>query len=285
MMALDDPELGHLNLDCANGYVVTSLQLGAAEPRVVAQNRSLGDGQFDYSRYVAGRAVTVTVQLDTTKADPQTLYDRLTPYCAPRRRPLLTWAMPNGALRAVVCSGRGAPLTFETKDYQTVVMSWVVPSGRIIDPYQTCVPIVPSEDTSAGRTYPDDYVDGRGPYPPSVGRQARLVTNQGNAPADWTVTITGAVTTPEFQVNGINMIFGFNGGLNLLAGESVVISTYNRTILLNNDPAVSRYNRANFAEWTWDDLRLLKGSNLIRFSAAGLGSGASATLCYHHTYE
>jgi hypothetical protein len=282
---LIDPGVGTLELTCESGYIVRSVDVGAPVYREVSRNRALNDGADDDTQFLGPRAVTLTVGLDQRVADPQVLLDRIMLYQSPRRRPTLAWSLPGSTqVRALAnMSPRGAPLEFSGPKYQTLGFQWVAPDGRAVSVDEHEVLLNPSSDIESGRTYPELYTDGgRGPYPFSAGVGSRSVRNDGNELADWRLVIYGPAVNPEFRINGISVDMNVNGGLNLLAGESLWIDTRERTILLNNDPTISRYDRSNFTQWSWGSLRLQPGDNLVRIAA---DSGqVSARFYWRSTY-
>lgn len=292
-LSLYDTQLGTLDLGCYP-YVVTQLQIGSPQVRVVARNRALADGAFDDTRFIGSRAVTATLRLNNRgnglcdpggSTDMQTLIDRVVPYMSPRRRPTLTYQLPGAPLpRSMTVRGESWPVAIDGPKYPTLPLQWVNPTGEIFSGgagEQNCETIVPSSDTEQGRTY--DLVPSR-TYPASAQIGGRIIKNTGNAPAHWTLTLYGVVTNPTFTINGVLVSFARNGGLQLNVGQNVVIDTRTRTILLNGDPASSRYDRTNFDQWSWDQLRLLPGDNTVVFGGTNLGVTAAAQLCWRPTW-
>ena len=62
--AIEDPDLGLLELTCDNGYIVTEYDLGFPDVREVTYDRPLNDGTFDLTRYVGSRLVSLTIVLN-----------------------------------------------------------------------------------------------------------------------------------------------------------------------------------------------------------------------------
>lgn len=297
---LVEDTLGSLDLGC-DPYTVMSLQIGSPAVRTVSRVRSLADGTYDDTRYLGARAVTVSLRLRNRSAacatvaspDMQTLIDRVTPYMNPRRRPTLMWQLPGSQqVRAMVVRGESWPTAVEGPKFPVLPLSWVCPTGEILAGdadgtlTEECVTINPAGDTEAGRHYDESWLaDGtRGPYPFALPVGGRLINNPGTATAHWRLTIHGAVTTPEFQINGVTVVFNRNGGLDLPAGQNVVMDTRARTILLNGQADVSRYDRVNYEEWTWDSIKLQPGPNVVRYDGAVMGPGSSAVICWTPTY-
>lgn len=288
---LSDPDLGVLELGC-DPYVVMSLQVGSPVVREVVRNRSLADGVFDDTRYLGSRAITAAIRFnDVSDCDfdagdsMQELIDRLTPYMSPRRRPTLTWQLPRSSeLRSAVVRGVNWPWTLAGPKAQGITPQWVVPSGEILaggTNARRCELIKPSSDTEDGRTY--DLTFDR-VYPPSAPIGGRTINNPGTSLAHWVLTIFGPVIDPQLTINGIDFAADRNGGVELVAGQTLVVDTRARTVLFNNDPLASRYQNVNYDEWGWDDLMLQPGENIVRFDGSGLTEQTAAELCYTPTY-
>jgi hypothetical protein len=289
---LYDDDLGFLDLGC-DPYVVTSVQIGSPAVREVTRVRSLADGTFDESRFIGARGITLALRLRNHSAcDPggsksmQDLIDTILPYMSPRRRPLLIWKLPGSdQTRGAYVRGSSWPVAVEGPKFPVLPLQWVVPDGELVDLSggidPLCVDISPSTDTEAGRTY-DLHFDRSYPAGQPIG--GRLVTNPGNLTTHWELTIFGGCTNPFFQINDHTMEFDRNGGLVLLGGQSVVIDSRARTILFNGEPGQSRYDRVNYMEWTWDDLLLRPGQNIVRYGAAVLSLQSAGRLCYRPAY-
>jgi Siphovirus-type tail component, C-terminal domain len=287
---LSDVGLGVLELGC-DPYVVTSLQVGSPEVREVVRYRALADGTLDDTRYLGARAITMSIRFKDKLLRPcgpngenpsmQSLIDQLSPYMSVRRRPTLTWQLPGSTeLRAAVVRGVNWGWAVEGPKAQTIVPQWIVPSGEITaggPDALHCENIKPTVDVEAGRTY--DLAFDR-VYPPSEPIGGRTIINPGTAPTNWVLTIYGPVVNPSFTVHGIRIKTDRQGGVNLPVGQSLVIDTRNRTVLLNGSVATSRYQCVNYDEWSWDDLMLEPGSNIVRFDGTGITAQTSADLCF-----
>jgi hypothetical protein len=280
---LSEPSLGDLDLSPDGGFVVTSVDVGVAEVRAVNRARALSDGSEDDTAFAGPRAVTVAFRLDNNRGDPQDMLDAVNAFQAANLRPSLIWSMPGSSQLRIVAdlSPRGLPTKFDRPKYLPYTAQWVCPSGKILDPTPVVLQLSPQDASEPGRTYPETYLvdGGRGPYPFSAGVGGKLVINRGNAPADWVAVIYGPCVNPVLTVVGIPVSFTNNGGQTLVAGETIRIDTKNRTILMNGDPTMSRYAKSNFADWSWQSLRLPGGiggrASTVRIAAT---SGAPTAL-------
>jgi hypothetical protein len=289
---LYDDDLGVLELGC-DPYVVTSLQIGSPEVREVTRYRALSDGMIDDTRFTGARAITLAIRFRDklligncdVEQSMQTLIDQLTPYMSPRRRPTLTWQLPGSdQMRAAVVRGVNWAYSIAGPKAQGIAPQWVVPSGEVLaggPDAMRCESMRPSVSVEAGRVY--DLVFDRS-YPPSDPVGGRTINNPGTAPTHYVLTFYGPVTTPSFTINGVVFKTDRSGGVVLAAGQTLVVSTRDRTVLFNGVANNSRYAYTNFDEWGWDELMLQPGINTVRFDGTGLSVQTSAELCYTPAY-
>jgi len=281
MMYLQEDSLGQLDLECINGLVVTSFEIGFPSVREVITSRALTDGVLDTTRYLGARAVTVALRLDQKVLPTQALLDMLTPYMSPRVRPRIVWRVQSASVqpdpiyvRSLMIRGADAPLVIEGPKYQTIVLQWLAQ-----DPYtealeETCAVAVTTGTVELGRDYDLDF-DRDYPFSPPFG--VTLFTPLGNAPMDWFGTITSETVDPRILINSTEIIFT---GVTLTAGQTIEIDTLSRTILRNGTPGDSLYGLTNFQDWSWDDLLLRPGTNFIRMQAVSFTGDPSFTLCW-----
>lgn len=283
---LEDPTLGVLDL-MAPGYVVADIVIGHPVERPVERDRALNDGRIDESQFLGGRAVTFSVMLDTRVLPMETLLDRFKAFMSPRRRPLLVWSYLGTptSLRTLLVRGVDAPVALNGTRYPTLVTSWKSPWAFQRGYESSCVVVIPSQAEEAGRTYPLEFDR---TYPAQLPVGAFVALNEGNENADWRATVavggSGTVVNPVFTVNGVPMRFAENGGITLTAGQTLMIDTAARSVLLNNDPADPRLDRVNYLDWQWEDLQLAPGTNLVSFRHNGSSTEAFATICWDTTW-
>lgn len=277
---LSATDLADLALDCGDGYVMASLDIGFPEERPVVRGRALADGVFDDSRYLGRRAITVTIHLDNRIATTQVLVDRLLAFMSQRRRPTLTWALSGSPtdFRSVVVRGVNAPLFIDKPKYRVVVCSFLSEDSYLHSAAETCVILDPNNpDPEIGRTYNLTF---NRVYVPTSPVGGTYVNNTGTAPANWRGTLRYTAVNPLITVGSTIMNLSQNGGINLITGQTLVIDTEARTILLNGDPTLSRYDRVNFEDWAWDDLLLQPGLNLVRLQGTGFSLPTRLEFCW-----
>jgi hypothetical protein len=287
MMYLVDPTLGTLDLECDAGFVVSNFEIGWPEVRQVVNARALSDGTIDTTTYLGARAVTVALRLDQTKMATQDLLDMLTPFLSPRYRPRIVWEVqspstttcngvtaPSNPVRSLMVRGADAPLVIDGPRYITIVCQWVAQESYVSALDEICAVASVTGTEEFGRDYDLDF-DRDYPFSPVFG--FTYFTPSGNAPMDWTATLTSEITDPQILVNSTLISFT---GLTLNAGQTVEFNTTERTILRNGDPTDSVYGLTNFAQWSWDDLRLTPGVNQIRLQGSATVGDPSFTLCW-----
>jgi hypothetical protein len=277
--------LPDLNLVCDDGMVLVSLDIGFPSERAVVRSRALADGVFDDSTYLGQRAITATVRLDHNHGSTtQDLIDRLMPFMSPRRRPTLRWSLSGSPtdLREVRVRGVDAPLVIDAPKYPTLVLQWVTEGAFITDPVEQCQTVTPTDlPEEEGREYDLEFDR---EYIPTAPVGGMFVNNDGNAPAHWVITLFASMVDPIVTIGTRQMNFSQGAGLSLVTGQTLVIDSLARSILLNNDPNESRYDRVNFEDWNWDDLLLQPGSNLVRLQGSGFTSFSALTICWKDTY-
>lgn len=282
-MYLEETTLGRLDFTCVNGIIATDFEIGWPEVREVIDPRALSDGNVDTTRYLGSRAVTVSIRYNQNVLPTQDLVDMVTPYVSPRVRPVITWSIqepPAGPnyLRSLSVRGVGAPLVIDQFKYHTMVLQWVSQDSYTSGPTETCAVAGLTGTDEFGREY-DLSFDRDYPFSPPYG--ITLFNTAGNAPMDWIGTVTASITDPNLLVNDTTVQFT---GVTLLAGQTIIINTQERTILRNGNPSDSLYGLTNFAEWDWDSLRLIPGENQIRLQGLLPVGTPAFTLCWVDKY-
>ena len=287
MMYLTEPTLGTLDLECADGFVVVDFQIGWPEVREVVTPRALSDGSIDTTYYLGKRPVTVTLRFDQTKLATQNLIDLVTPFLSPRYRPQIVWTVQQSGpwcpgpaasvetIRSLRVRGVDGPLVVDAPKYLTMALQWIAQDPYTTGLNQSCAVALITGSEEFGRTY-DLTFDRDYPYSPQYG--VTTFTPKGNAPMDWVATITSELTDPSLLINDVSIDFS---GVTLLPGQTIIIDTLERTILLNGDPNSSLHGQTNFQDWTWDEIRLTPGENQIRLQAPSYTGSPSFTLCWY----
>lgn len=271
-----DLAVPELDLSCGEGWVLERLQIGFPSVRDVVRPRALTDGVFDDTRFLGSRAVSATLRFNGRQFT-QGFLDEIMPYMSPRRRPTLTYSLSGIGTDTRVFTLRGvdAPVVIDGPSYQSVVLSWVTTDAYARGDTLRCYDLI--TDAGSGRVYDLEFDRS---YGGSFFTSSITVQNVGNAPAPWTTTITADATDPIISINGVQIIFT---GITLSGTDTIVMNVQDRTILANGDPTQSLYADSNYMDWTWDDLLLQPGSNLITYDSTP-GSSSTLTICYYDTF-
>lgn len=99
--------------------------------------------------------------------------------------------------------------------------------------------------------------------------------NDGTSPAPWVATLTGPLTSPFIDLVGADGLLAF-AGFELAAGETLVIDSLARTVLLGG--TTSRFSALTTRDW----FDLPPGSSTVGLGAVS-GSG-SLSLAWRDTY-
>lgn len=273
--------LPDLPLDGTNGLSLESLQIGFPGERPVVRVRSLADGVIDDTAFLGSRAVTISVRI-ASRSGTQNALDQLLPFMSPRYRTTLQYALAGDAPfpdRSLVLRGVDAPVVINGPSYVTIVMSWVSVGSYVRGAAEQSRSIVLTAEEE-GRTY--DLTFNRVYAGGGVAGSTTIVQN-GNAPAQWRIVLGATATNPQFRINGVLVTTSANGGVSLAGTTTLNLDSLERTCLLDNDPAFSRYNRLNYTSWTWDDLLLQPGSNLVEYILAP-GDESTMTIYWYDTW-
>lgn len=113
-----------------------------------------------------------------------------------------------------------------------------------------------------------------------AGGGQQFVVNQGTELAYPILTIDGPITNPRILNNttGEELRLTYT----LAGGEYLVIDMRQRTVVLNGNPAASRYSAVEFPASRW--WGLIDGNNDIRLNAAAAGGGAQCTVAWRHAW-
>ena len=146
----------------------------------------------------------------------------------------------------------------------------IAPDYRFFSQTLTTVSTVPTVQTG-GTSIPT-------PIPMSFGNVQGVpnlnVNNSGNENASPIFTLTGAGTS--FTVQNITTGEMFKITFNLPSGQTIVIDTNSKTVLLGNQNAYSTFTGTFF--------ELTPGSNIIHFTATGSDANTLLTISYRSAY-
>jgi hypothetical protein len=241
--------------------------LGSVELRTNDTDRSGAHGTWWGRSW--GRGRTITVELEVMGASAAALEAAWAPLVA-KFAPadalgVLSWQLPGQAARQVAAELRRWTFPVDVGyalGYATVVAEWYAPDPRIYSAAQTVLSTgLPT--LSGGLSFPASapFVFGTAGSGGSI-----AATNNGTIETPWVATFTGPLVAPAIEHSGQSKVLSLSGA-SLAAGETLVIDSAARTVLLNG--VASRYSwLAAASQW----FTVEPGANVLRFTAAS-GSG------------
>jgi hypothetical protein len=291
----DTPNLlAPLELIKTNGYIPQNINLGIGAVRENAENRSNQSGTKDRTQFWGSAAVQLVVGVAKELAvglDPydepwtdQKLEDRLRAWVVPSMRAFLIYRRdPNDAWRQVEIRGNtpsGPSIGLVRSDFDRVALAWKAPRGISESYVLEETPLASTLDTEAGRAY--DLTFNR-TYPASSPIGTQPILNRGNAPTfPHRVFIYGPCAQPRIENVTTGETLEFKSTFSLTAGQYLEIDFEEGTVLLDGNPANSRYDRIDFSVSTW--WQLVPGTNLCRFYPLSSTPPSIAYIKWRHGY-
>lgn len=285
-LAADDGTTLELD-DCEAGYLVQSVEVGAPEARDVVDPRTMSDGAVDRTAYVGARAITINLRLVRGPSRRQQLLDALAPFLHPGRRSWLTIAAADWEPRMYRVRADDWSAPWERPLDLEMALSWRTAGSNpfAVGLDENAINLAPSTGAVAGRAYNENA----GPPPgrvydrtyPAAATTVAPIVNAGSAPADFEADVYGPLTgfTIANLTTGGQLAFPT---LTVPAGSYVAISSATHTVLMNSDPASSRYSYLDFAHSAW--FRLAPGLNRMTVQSSSFSAPAQTVIRWRDTY-
>lgn len=267
-----------LVLSPEHGYSRASLDIGFPTVRAVSQPRPGRDGEDDTSEHHGAAAVTLDLMLVPRPGRTLTsMLDALRSFCHPAARPYLVVERDGTQRRIRLRADQGSsPLT--TPSHQKVQVAWRAPDG-VMESLAEQVGVASAiGDAVGGFAFPLTFPM---TFPASSAAGSVTVINDGNTVVSPVLRLYGPATDPrvENQTTGEQMLFS---GLTIAAGDWLEIDCRELTARLNGLPDQSRLSRLDFA--ASDFLRLLRGTNTLRYFPVSFGDGARLEARYRSAW-
>ena len=280
MIRLEHPALDPLDLDDRDGFVCEELDLGAPVTRSVSESRPRADGTIDDTAYFGARAVSVTLAVfDGREYTRRQNLDRLAAYCHPGLRPTLTFShLSTDEPRQVTLRAEQFSAPLNSPDMTRVMVSWVVPSGRIESARVNVVVTIPGSGDIPGWSPP---LEPPLVFPHHTSPQA-LVSVGGSVPSEWRASIYGPITSPAILNHTTGETLVSFPGLTIAAGDHLRLYQADRVAWLNSEPGASRYHLLDFAASSWAPLGV--GGQMLELAAESSAPPASLWLQWRDTY-
>jgi hypothetical protein len=265
-----------LHLDPENGYSRASLDIGFPTVRAVSQGRPDADGEDDTTQHHGAAAVTLELLLVPRPRIGRTLtglLDALRPFCHPAARPYLEVERDGTQWRIRLRAEQGsAPLT--SPGHQKVQLGWRAPDGVMesLAEEMGTADAVPTDEGGFAFDLAFDLI-----FPASSAVGSVTVFNRGSTAVRPLLRLYGPCTDPrvENQTTGERLVFT---GLTIAAGDWLEIDCRDSTARLNGLASQSRLSRLDFN--VSDFLRLLSGSNTLRYYPVAFSDGARLEVRY-----
>ena len=231
---LVEPQLGTLDLGCANGYIVKDYEFSSPEIRELAYNNSLDDGTYDLTQYIGARAVTLNLVLRNTpgidgsgvpfKPESQ-MRDDVLKFCHPGRRPTLLFSEHgDNRCRSIQLRGTEFGWNVSKPRFNSLSLSWKAPRGIIESIGDACVKVS---------------------YKESLPSQILLdIENPGNVSSTWTMSTQGQLIDPVFQLGDQKLSLAYDAA----PTDIVTIDSYNKSVAINGIPSGYKYLN-DYSDW------------------------------------
>lgn len=274
MLRLTADGLEPVDLDAwDDGMADTGVEVGAPSARDVVNDRPGAHGSSDRTTLVGARVITVSVSLAEGTHSRQALLDRMGPYMLPGRRITLHHRPAGGRVRRFTVRPDpadvpwvGATLSDLVWTFRTVGAPWALGEQRTVDLVPAPPPPGRSYDLVRPRAYPDAPV------------MFADAVNAGGLPADWTWTIEGPVRRPRLrnETTGDEVVLR---GLELLAGQTAVVTSADHAVLVDGQ---ARYSAIDHATTTW--WQVPPGTSVVSMPVTSAAGDAAGTLTYADTF-
>jgi hypothetical protein len=264
--------------DSFSQSILNSLDLGYPTVRAVTTAVSGAHGNTDTTRWFGDRAITATFTMPE-RPWTDSAVDALAGLMDPGRRLWLYVRRPNWASERRILV-RPATFTCPPGAMRQAQAGWVAPAGLFEDSTLSAVTLTPSSSTPAGGvafplTIP--MVLGAGVAP-----GAAVIEVDGNTATPPTIDIYGPCANPIIRCMTTGQQVSFPS-FSVAAGDYLHIDMQARTVTLNNNPAMSRYNKRDLASSSWWSLPTGAAVQVV-FIASSPGPSSNAVMSWRSRY-
>lgn len=256
-------------MDEHNGFRVASLDVAFPTVRAVTAALPTRDGDYDTTRLMGPRTVTVTGSLVASTAGTRSA----------ALAALAAWAVPGLRPRIVYSLDGEPPLTLGLRGSQLSApasnigvsafsVSWEAPNpiaSGLVDHQTDISPQLPV----TGRVYNLTF---NRVYPHTAASGIGTCFNAGTYPAWPVLDFYGPCTDPAvYWVTppGGAVVFS---GLTVAAGDFVAVDTYAQTALLNGQAGANRFYLLDFAKTVWAPLQ--PGTTTLQYRPSSFQGGS-----------
>lgn len=287
-------QLGGLTLDLndldATGFMIAEVDLGFAQPRVVADDIPGQDGSDDQTANFSTRTIQLTGVIGPTLAGASRSvnFDAFTPFIFPGARPTLVYSLDDDMAQRCLdlrVNQWTNPINHPV-NASAFSVQFVCPNPIPYDPNQQEVDVPFATGSTSGFTFPFTFPLTFGTTVDATEGSA-FVTSNGTYLAWPLLRIFGPCTNPAVFWNdpitdlpiGVQVVFS---GLTIAAGDYVEVDCRQRSALVDGDPEASVYQFVDFINSNFGPLQ--PGTNLLRATATTSAAGAVVQVLWHDTY-
>lgn len=232
-------------------------------------------GESDYTSLYGAKAIALVLKLTSSGGTPlMTTLSELRAWASPARTVRLFYTPAGGVERVLYLKGDnlGAPLPMDGLEFGVldVQMQWVVPDGVEYSAATTETAIPLQTVITTGRPYPLVYPR---TYAVQDGLGVATIINAGTTPSSPIVRIYGPCTGARIENETAGLAVAFAGFV-IGGTEYIEIDMARKTVQFRGEPGADANRRSKVTETGW--WQLLKGDNIIRFTATSGSSPAQA---------
>jgi hypothetical protein len=232
-------------------------------------------GESDYTSLYGAKAIALVLRLDPTASAPvMSTLSSLRAWANPARTVRLFYTPAGGVERVLYLKGDqlGSPLPRDALLFGAVdvQVQWVVPDGVEYSAATTETAIPLQTVITTGRPYPLVYPR---TYAVQDGLGVATITNAGTTPSSPIVRIYGPCTGARIENETAGLAVAFAGFV-IGGTEYIEIDMARKTVQFRGEPGADANRRSKVTETGW--WQLLKGDNIIRFTATSGSSPAQA---------
>jgi hypothetical protein len=241
------------------GWFCESLDLGYPAVREVVSNKPSQDGVDDRTQYMGGRVVSANVHtVAGAGARIDAVASQFAPFMVPSARPILHYVLdrPGAPERTMVLRPSGYAWPVAGGQERQIQMQWLAADPAAVDPNLQTAISWSGASTSPGRLYNLTFDRA---YPAGGGsRSSAVVKSYGDLPVRPKYRIYGPITQPVVSVSqdgtGSGVVY-FLASFNVNAGHFVEVDSWNKTAVMDGDPAQSMVTYLDWQNSKWTPIQ------------------------------
>jgi hypothetical protein len=265
----------------AAGWFCESLDLGYPAVREVVSDKPSQDGVDDRTALMGGRVVSASVHtVAGAGARIDAVASAFAPFMVPSARPVLHYVLdrPGAPERTMVLRPSGYAWPIVGGQERQIQMQWLAADPAAIDPNLQTAISWSGASASPGRLY--DLTFNRA-YPAGGGsRSSAVVKSYGDLPVRPKYRIYGPITQPVVltaQDGTSSGVVYFLASFNVNAGHFVEVDSWNKTAVMDGDPAQSVVSSVDWQNSKWTPIQPMPPSTTGAMISLNGSSTSGAT--------